>query len=170
MTQPTPTPINSDPYDSTQSTREHIGRVAGLLFQASNNLDTRGRVHDASKLASPEKELFDRWTPLLGGLRYGSPEYQAALGELKPALDHHYAHNSHHPEHYPDGVAGMSLLDLIEMMCDWKAAGERHADGGDILRSIEINTTRFKLDPQLAAILRNTAKEMGWVKAEGKAP
>ena len=38
---------------------------------------------------------------------------------------------------------------------------ERHADG-NIWTSIDHNEQRFNLTPQLAAILRNTAKEMGW--------
>ena len=32
-------------------------------------------------------------------LTYGSDEYKACLTEMKPALDHHYAANRHHPEH-----------------------------------------------------------------------
>ena len=62
----------------------------------------------------------------------------------------------------PDlGINGMSLLDLLEMFCDWKAATERHADG-DIKRSIEINRDRFNMSPQLAQILDNTRIELGW--------
>ncbi len=60
------------------------------------------------------------------------------------------------------GINGMSLLDLIEMLCDWKAAGERHADGS-MERSLTINRERFKISPQLQSILENTAREMGWL-------
>lgn len=81
---------------------------------------------------------------------------------MKPALDHHYAHNRHHPEHFPDGIRGMSLLDLVEMLADWKAATERHADG-DLARSIEINQARFGYGDELKVVLRNTAKDMGWI-------
>jgi hypothetical protein len=76
------------------------------------------------------------------------------------ALKHHYAANSHHPEHYENGIAGMSLLDLIEMVCDWKAATERHADG-DLLRSIEQNQDRFGYSDELKSILLATVAEMG---------
>lgn len=41
-------------------------------------------------------------------------------------------------------------------MCDWKAASMRHEDG-DIRKSIEKNTKRFNLSPQLVNILKNTA-------------
>jgi hypothetical protein len=47
------------------------------------------------------------------------------------------------------------------MLVDWKAASERHATG-DIWTSIEHNRERFGLSDQLVAILRNTAREMGW--------
>lgn len=46
------------------------------------------------------------------------------------------------------------------MFADWKAAGERHADG-DILRSIEVNAKRFGIGEQLTQILYNTTKELG---------
>jgi len=79
------------------------------------------------------------------------------------ALQHHYSENSHHPEHYENGVNGMDLLDLIEMLCDWKAASERMQGGGDIIRSIGVNTERFKLSPQLVEIFQNTALRHGWL-------
>jgi hypothetical protein len=55
----------------------------------------------------------------------------------------------------------MSLLDLIEMFCDWKAAGERHANG-NFAESLNINRERFGMSPQLAEIFENTRKELGW--------
>jgi len=55
------------------------------------------------------------------------------------------------------GINGMTLIDVIEMFCDWKAASERHADG-DILKSIEINGKRFNIDQQLKQIILNTAE------------
>lgn len=53
------------------------------------------------------------------------------------------------------GLHGMSLLDLVEMLCDWKAATLRHADG-DIRRSIEINQKRFGYSDELKQIFLNT--------------
>ena len=78
------------------------------------------------------------------------------------ALKHHYAANSHHPEHYENGIDGMTLIDVLEMLCDWKAATERHADG-DIMRSLEVNRERFGISDQLANILANTVREWGWL-------
>lgn len=112
-------------------------------------------------MQEPEKSIFDIATPKLSALTYGSNEYKAALAELKPALDHHYAANSHHPEHHKNGVGGMTLIDLIEMYCDWKAASLRHNDG-NFAESLRINKERFGICEQLAAIFKNTRLDLGW--------
>ena len=64
-------------------------------------------------------------------------------------------------EHYPDGIAGMSLLSVVEMLCDWKAASERTAQGS-IAASLAHNKERFGISEQLASILANTVRELGW--------
>jgi hypothetical protein len=81
-------------------THEHIYQVRLLLTRAAKNLLDRADAHDRSKLASPEAEVFEEFTPKLRDCTYGSEEYKGFLAAMKPALDHHYAHNSHHPEHY----------------------------------------------------------------------
>lgn len=144
-------------YDSTADTLKHIKRVAFFLAKAASELLKRATVHDDSKLKSPEKELFDKYTPILKNLKYGSDEYQESLDNLKPALEHHYANNSHHPEFYDQGIDDMDLFDVIEMFYDWQAATERNKDG-NIMKSIDINKKRFKMSDQLAKIFENTAK------------
>lgn len=153
-------PIDSD-YNSEADTLYHIKRVNELLSCAAIELLKRGMVHDESKLCQPEKHLFDKMTPMLADSTYGSDNYKELLSQLKPALDHHYLHNSHHPEHYENGVDGMCLFDLVEMFFDWKAASERHNDG-DIYRSIEINQKRFNLSEQVANLFKNTAQSLGY--------
>jgi hypothetical protein len=142
-------------YDSAEDTYEHIRQVSERLKSVCTELRERGRFHDLSKLGPEEKPIFDAVTPRLKGLTYGTDEYRASLKELGPALTHHYAENTHHPEHYPNGIAGMDLLDLIEMYCDWAAATLRTKDG-DMAKGIEINIERFAIEGPLAEILRNT--------------
>ena len=79
------------------------------------------------------------------------------MKELNTALQHHYAYNRHHPEHFSKGINDMTLVDIVEMLCDWKAASMRQHDG-NLLKSIEINATRFGYDDQLKQIFINTAK------------
>ena len=105
--------------------------------------------------------MYDEFTPQLRDLVYGSDEYKECLKRMGPALAHHYANNTHHPEHYPNGINGMSLLDLIEMLADWKAAGMRHSTGS-IEKSLEINRARFGMSDQLFEIFQNTVRELGW--------
>ncbi len=151
----------AEQYDSTPDTLLHIKRVNELLLMVISELLVRASVHDNSKLEEPEKGIFDVVTPELKGLTYGSEAYKASLGKMKVALDHHYANNTHHPEHFQNGVDGMNLLDVLEMLVDWKAATERHADG-DIRKSLQINKERFKLSDQLVNILSNTISDLSW--------
>jgi hypothetical protein len=155
-----PRPEDGPAYDSRPDTLAHVGEVRALLGNVVAELGRRAEAHDRSKLEDPEKAAFDEFTPKLRHSTYGSDEYRGFLAAMGPALQHHYAHNSHHPEHYPDGVRGMDLLDLVEMLCDWKAATLRHADG-DLLRSIEINQGRFGYGDELKRILTNTAARLG---------
>ena len=145
-------------FDSTASTLEHIQNVRFKILKVVSDLIERAFVHDKSKLEPPEKALYDEFTPLLRSLEYGSDEYKDVIAKMKPAIDHHYSVSSHHPEYYVDQINGMNLVDILEMLCDWKAAGERHVEKPvDIFRSIDINTERFQIEPQLAQILKNTA-------------
>ena len=148
-------------YDSKADTLLHIKRVSQLMTEAASELIKRANAHDISKLSSPEKELFDEFTPKLKNCTYGSDEYKGFLKGLKVALDNHYKENSHHPEHYAEGVNGMNLFDIVEMFFDWKAAGERHADG-NIYDSISINKGRFAISDQLTGIFENTADFLGY--------
>ena len=144
----------------------HIAQVAILLYYFQTQLGNRALLHDQSKLTAPELETFTKFTPLLAGSTYGSDEYRRFLREMKPALDNHYAVNRHHPEHFAGGIDDMTLIDLIEMLCDWMAAAERH-DDGDIINSIKINRTRFGISKQLTRILNNTVKALAmWTDEE----
>lgn len=149
-------------YDSRQDTLDHIFRVRDLMEVIINELAMRALEHDRSKLQEPEKSLFDRCTPLLRSLEYGSPEYMSALDDLGPALEHHYQNNRHHPEYFAAGTISMNLIDIIEMLADWKAASERVPDGS-LKKSLPINIERFSIAPPLGAILYNTAHHLGWI-------
>lgn len=150
-------------YDSRVETLQHSQRVAELMMQLIHELLDRSTCHDRSKTAPPEVEVFDEFTPKLKTTTYGSEEYKGHLAAMGPALRHHYAHNRHHPEHHPGGINGMTLVDLIEMLADWKAATERHTDGS-LEKSLGIQQQRFGISPQLQQILHNTALLYGWLQ------
>ncbi len=164
-------------YDSRPETLEHIEKVDAYIHEAIENLVQRGLMHDSSKLVEPELSVFNEYTPRLKDLVFGSEEYEANKRAMSGALEHHFSVNSRHPEHFENGIQGMSLLDLLEMICDWKAASERNRPGSpppvgraehtqydsNFARSIEINQERFGYSDELKSILLNTARELGYL-------
>lgn len=152
---------NNMKYDSGPDTVKHIARVREHLETVRAELKHRALMHDWTKLHDPEKAAFDS-ASALKDLKYGTPEYDAAKKNLGAALDHHYKSHKHHPEHYPNGINDMSIIDIIEMLCDWKAATERMKDG-NMQESLEINRVRFNIDDQLYAVIINTARELKFI-------
>ena len=73
----------------------------------ATNIMKRGRVHDTSKFE--EFEFNHLWR-----------ESQF----FKQAVLHHHQNNTHHPEHFRNGVYGMSDLDICEMVCDTTARAQ----------------------------------------------
>ena len=139
-------------------TLEHIREVEKNLNKVIHELIKRGEKHDDSKLSSPELEIFAQ-ADTLSRVEYNSQEYKQNLEKIKPAISHHYSKNRHHPEHWPNGIEDMNLIDLVELLADWKAATKRNKNG-NILKSIEINAQKFNISPQLRKILENTVKEI----------
>ena len=123
-----------------------------------NELLDRKANHDKTKLEYPEKQEFDKCTPKLKELTYGSLEYQQNLYILRNALAHHYRYNRHHPEHFGNGIYGMSIMDLTEMICDWKASSERQNDG-NVFDGIEKSSQRFNYDKKMVKVLSNTVQK-----------
>lgn len=153
----------NEKYDSRKDTERHIEKVRGYLDRFAEALISRGEYHDSSKLTGIQKACFDENTPKLKTLTYGSKEYKKCLDDMNQALEEHYSYESHHPEHFKNGISGMNLLDLVEMFLDWMAATERHADG-DIYASIEHNKDRFNIPDELADVFENTAELFGKTK------
>jgi len=139
-------------------TESHIGAVRDLMFDVSARLTGRAIVHDQSKLEEPERSILQAY-PRKGGPDYGTPEYYERLELIRPAIDHHYELNSHHPEHHEDGIRGMSLLDVVEMLCDWMAVNGEN-DRVSIHESIEHSQKRFGFGDELKALMVNTVGEL----------
>lgn len=159
------TVTNQQRLDHIQEELEHQDKVRRGLSLAISDLLYRSSEHDRSKITEPEITGFTalKNSHQLRGYTYGSEEYRAALREFKPTIDHHYQANDHHPEHFPNGIAGMSLTGMIEMLADWDAAKDR-SPGGSLHLSILQNADRFGYDAVLAQILINTAVELGMME------
>ena len=142
-------------YDCTADVKEHIGKVQYWMRGITHLLTERSKNHDASKFLSPEKAIFDVYTPKLKEMVFGSDEYKEALAGMGEGLKHHYANNRHHPEHFERGINGMTLPDLVEMYCDWLAAAEaKHTP-----MNMDYLCKRFGIGEQLAQIILNTLKD-----------
>lgn len=144
----------------------HINAVRCYLDLAISQLHARGVLHDRSEQESPEKEIFDRIGPHREP--YGEPAYFRRLDELQGALNHHFEKNAHHPQHYLHGISGMSLLDLIEMLCDWKAASDAdratdYVDTADTIRvplsEEELTATKREVDRGAVRIEKDVVAE-----------
>ena len=137
----------------------HKQKVGQSLQIICNELMRRAIVHDASKFfddelkgnlkAQPEKRALQAT-----GHIYGSIEDNKHREEYKWLSDKHYSRNRHHPEYHHNGINDMSLIDLVEMLCDWWISGD------NIDHSIRENIKKFNIDAQLARSLKNTIRDM----------
>ena len=107
---------------SDDSTEEyikcHIARVRERLNVIIRILNKRAAMHDDSKLEEPELSLWKKMD-IEKRYPYGSSEYLEKIQRNKKVFQLHYLKNRHHPEHYANGVRDMTLIDIIEMLCDW---------------------------------------------------
>ena len=132
----------------------HRREVLHIFSKVAIDIVERSIKHDYSKYKEDEKELFKNTTT--SDCIYGSLEYFRKLDNIKEALKLHYERNDHHPEHKNQGIEGMNLITLLEMLIDWWAASKCYGDEGDIYRSIDINQSRFKYSDELKKIFQNT--------------
>lgn len=151
---------------SVQKTKDLINSHRWRVFQYMNRIAQevmrRGNEHDQSKLESPELEIYAHNVDEFEKYPFGSEGYNKAKAALKEATDHHFKHNRHHPEHFEDGIEGMNLVDLLEVVCDWKSATLNHPEQpGDMQKSLQVAVERYKISPQLAKILYNTMRDYG---------
>jgi hypothetical protein len=135
----------------------HREMVRDLLGCCMAELWKRLIDHDRTKLEEPELSVFSKHIGTLSKAEYGTPAYAEQMQLLQEALTHHYSHNRHHPEHFTNGVNGMTIIDLLEMVCDWMAA-TNYGPNGHIFKSIEFNQKRFAIGDQMISVIKNTAE------------
>lgn len=131
--------------------------VMKYLGEIIRDLVSRAEVHDMSKFDEDEFPLYLEAQKDFKDKPYGTPEHDQMREKYQNVLQRHYNKNRHHPEHHPNGVEGMTLVDLLELLVDWKAASLKD-NGGDINNSIKVCAEKYNLTPQLVKILENTAR------------
>lgn len=134
----------------------HIHEVRKNINKIQNELSIRALKHDQTKMIDDvECAIFAENTDGLKNIEYGTEEYTENLKRIAPAIEQHHRTNRHHPEFHKEGIEGMNLVDLVEMLCDWKAATDR-TKKGDIYHSLKIQRERFNISDQLTKIFKNT--------------
>jgi len=141
--------------------QKHKNAVMRYMTIAIRMLADSAKKHDASK-ESPEEAKFyvDPVWQLNHDPKptFGSTEYKKLTSQMGDGWKHHQQVNRHHPEHFENGVAGMTLMDLLEMVCDWCAAAERR--GNDPALALDQMVKGNRISPELAQVIRNTITEV----------
>lgn len=155
-----PKPTKEQLLNERDATMEHCVKVTDIMDGIANQIRVRGRKHDRSKFTDNELPYFAVAADLKTA-KYDSKEYHAGRLALGPALTHHYEHNRHHPEHHgEDGIQAMNYVDMIEMMSDWLASGQRHDSTHNIFDSINKNRMRFRVHHGMARQMWLTAMDV----------
>lgn len=143
-----------------QKTRDHIQLVNQYGNVIVQEIAKMLKEHDASKLESPEKEIFANFMDTLKTVKIGTPEYDDMIFKsgLKEAIKHHHQHNRHHPEYFENGMSGMTIMDIVVWIVDVMASA--HRDNNDPIKSMgtDICQKRFGYDDMLKTIMTNTVK------------
>lgn len=132
----------------------HISRVRRHINTFIQLLIRRAEKHDKSKLEEPE---LSWWKEMDKEPRYpyGSKEYEQKLKRWSKVFKHHYQYNRHHPEHYEYGISEMTLIDIVEMMCDWLG----YKDTTTITEALKVcdeQMARYNISEELRQVIFNT--------------
>lgn len=137
----------------------HNGVVSHLLRRLARKLEERADLHDNSKFSLDELEGFIGFKEAARVHPFGTPEYYQAQERFQPTIDLHMSRNSHHPEHYNGNLDRMSLMDFMEMLCDWGGAIAIYGQL-DFEKSLEIQQQEFDIQPHHLYLIRLIAKEL----------
>ena len=133
----------------------HVSSIRTNLAKISSELTWRASVHDGSKLDDEQLDRYIARHQEIHPLPYVSPERDEVEAKYEDLIEAHHNEYRHHPEHFEHGIDDMNLVDVIEMLCDWAAAG------ADIEKSLKLNSKKYCISPQLMTLLKNTIKDFG---------
>lgn len=148
-------------FEVLNDTIVHVQEVKANLQDAIHDLEKRSIVHDLSKFQDPEFSVFCGTRQEFKKANYGTPEYDAVSEKAKVGVQHHHSNNRHHTAYHENGIADMNLMDLMEMLADWKAASRRSPDlsfSDSLPRAYE----RYGISPDLQMLIENTISYLNW--------
>ena len=111
---------------------EHREEVADALYALADAISRRARIHDRDKLKGKNFRDYVEVSKIGRTHPFGSEAYAEAMKPHKAeggVVDRHFKANPHHPEFYDIPKVQMNFLDIIEMVCDWRAAARTYGTG-----------------------------------------
>lgn len=145
--------------DSVQAHRLEIKETVNAICE---ELYARAENHDLSKFTKEESNLFSAYFKKFKKTQVGSKEYFGFLEYLKPSIKIHYKRNRHHPQYFKRGMLDMNLIDLIEMLVDWKSIAKQ--GNNNILDLINLNQERFGYNDEIKELFLTTVRYFGWLE------
>ena len=132
--------------------RHDVSRCLSVLVES---LMDRSVCHDLDKF---HPEVVDKHCEMFENFQknrppYGTPEYDQVRERFAQILERHYQANRHHPEHFRNGIEGMNLVDVMEMVCDWVAATPKDQD---LFDAVGLNCSKYGIDRQLMCLIVKT--------------
>lgn len=134
-----------------EAMNQHRLDVSVIAIIIATALQARARQHDESKTEGKELEGF-------AAANLISNEDERADALIDPTIIHHNK-NRHHPQHFANGMLGMTLIDVLEMFCNIFA---KHARSGKDFNQMVIS----ECSSVLARMFANTATELAGIDAE----
>jgi hypothetical protein len=133
----------------------HIMTVQALLRNVARQLLERADFHDLSKFAPDELGGMIEIDRIADEYGLNSPQYMEAL--QGKAIQLHRSRHTHHPEYHKNGLIEMSTLDIIEMICDWKAANmlRGHPEWN---KSVNMMADRLNLSSEQQFLIKTIAQ------------
>lgn len=121
--------------DHIDRVRKNLVKMEGYRGLSLDHLKDRGDRHDISKFSKIEKIPYVWLSWFYKCKKENIPfKYPSGVEEkVNSASEIHVRSNRHHPEAHEDihGIDGMSLMDIVEMVCDWTAMSQEYGqDGG----------------------------------------
>ena len=135
----------------------HQTLVRRYLLELAHRLEQRALIHDLSKLQLDEFTGFVEIQRVAREHRLDSPEYKASI--QSDVVNLHLSRNSHHPEFHHGGIKDMPLLDLIEMVIDWRAASETYGRT-TMAESLPMQKERFKMTDEQYRLIQLITEEI----------
>lgn len=112
--------LNTMIISTYSSTNFNTDISDNILCNTILNISKRIIEHDNSKLCSKsEYDIYKNTVYKFQNLDFGTEEYNKVKEEVGKGFEIHYMNNMHHIEHFTNGIYGMNLYNILEMILDW---------------------------------------------------